>query len=56
MEIKKEEFFTVDYIEVSFLGSEKVEISYIGTDGETLKVQHAETLGQGLELIKKENK
>lgn len=55
MELKIEKTSTVGWIEISFMGSEKVEVSYIGTGGEVLKVQHAETLEQGLELIKGEN-
>lgn len=51
MEMKIEKVAMVDYIEISFMDAEKVEIEYIGTDGETIKMQHAETLAQGLELI-----
>lgn len=55
MELKINETFIVDWIEISFIGDKKVEVSYIGTGGEVLKVQNAETLEQGLELIKGEN-
>lgn len=55
MEMKIEKAVMVDYIEISFMDTEKVEIEYIGTDGKIIKTQHAETLEQGLELIKGEN-
>lgn len=56
MEMEIAKMVTVDYIEILFLDSDKVEIAYFGTDGETIKIQTAETLEQGLELIKRENK
>lgn len=56
MELKIEKTVMIDYIEISFTGNKKVEVSYISTGGEILKVQQAETLEQGLELIKGENK
>lgn len=56
MEIKIEKSVMVDYIGISFLDSNEVEILYFGTDGETIKIQRAETIEQGLELIKGENK
>lgn len=55
MEMKIEKTVIVNYIEIGFIGTEKVEIGYIGTDGKVIKIQHAETLEQGLELIKGEN-
>lgn len=55
MEMKIEKTVMVDCIEIAFIGTEKVEIEYIGTDGKIIKTQHAETLEQGLELIKGEN-
>lgn len=56
MEIKISKEVAVDYIEIRFDNEEKVEIEYIDNDGDTIKIQHAETLEQGLELIKGENK
>lgn len=55
MEMKIEKAVMVDYIEISFMDTERVEIEYIGIDGKVIKTQHAETLEQGLELIKGEN-
>ena len=56
MEIKIERNVFVDYIEVRFMNDKEVEIEYIDVDGETIKIQHANTLEEGLELIKGENK
>lgn len=55
MEMKIEKAVMVDCIEINFMDAKKVEIEYIGTNGEVIKTQHAETLEQGLKLIKGEN-
>ena len=55
MEIKIEKTVMVDYIEIRFMNETKVEIEYIDSYGDTIKIQHAETLEQGLKLIKGEN-
>lgn len=52
MELVREEYVTIDVIEISFINDDQVEISYLDYQGDKIKQQHAKTLKQGLELIR----